>query len=67
MIVICWVSVLFTITAVGFVPFGGPKKSAPNIIHSADYIFSFGPLRSARVFWEIRKLLSVWIHFQTNV
>ena len=28
--------------------------------------FLFGPLRSSRVFWEIRKLLSVKIHCLTN-
>ena len=32
--------ILFAIfTAAGVVPCGGPKKSPPYIIHSADYIF----------------------------
>ena len=49
-------------------------KVSPYIIHSAGYIFFFGALRSARIFREIRNLLfeikdllSVKIHFLTNV
>ena len=30
---------LYSITAAGVVPCGGPKKIFPYIFHSADYIF----------------------------
>ena len=43
---------LFVITAAGVVPCGGCKtvKSLPALIFSADYIFTFGPLRSKNLF-----------------
>ena len=46
-------------------PFGGPKKSPRTSI--VKVIFPFGPLRSARMFLEIRNVLSVKIHFLTNI
>ena len=36
------------ITAAGVVPCGGPKKS-PRTSYKVQIIFSFGPLKSARV------------------
>ena len=42
-------NVSFAITSSGVVPFGGPK-SLPYIIHNADYVISFDPLRSVRIF-----------------
>ena len=59
-------SFLFGITAAGVVLCGGPKKS-PCTSSIVQVIFLFGPLRSARIFWEIRNLLSVKIHFLTIV
>ena len=38
------------ITAAGVVPCGDPTKVSPYTIHSADYIISFGLLRSVRIF-----------------
>ena len=40
---------LFANTVVGVVPYGGHKKS-PSLSSIMQIIFSFGPLRSARVF-----------------
>ena len=45
---------IFAITAAGVVPCSGPKKS-PRISTKVQIIFLFCPLRSARVFCEIRQ------------
>ena len=44
---------LFDFTAAGVVPCGGRKKS-PRTSTIVHFIFYFGPLRSAIIFWEIR-------------
>ena len=44
---------LFDFTAAGVVLCGGPKKS-PRTSIIVQFIFYFGPLRSAIIFWEIR-------------
>ena len=41
----------FVITAVDVVPCGGPKRS-PRASSIVLIIFNFGPLRSAKLFWE---------------
>ena len=40
---------------------------SPRTSSIVQIIFSFGPLKSARVFEEIRNSLSVKMHFLTNV
>ena len=62
-----WFSVLslFPITAAGVVSCGGRKKS-PRTSYIVHIIVSFWSFEIASVFCEIRKLLSVWIHFLTN-
>ena len=44
---------LFDFTAVGVVPCGG-RKTSPRTSTIVQFIFYFGPLRSAIIFWEIR-------------
>ena len=44
---------LFDFTAAGVVPCGGHKMS-PRTSTIVQFIFYFGPLRSAIIFWEIR-------------
>ena len=44
---------LFDITAAGVVPCGG-RKTSPRTSTIVQFIFYFGPLRSAIVYWEIR-------------
>ena len=44
---------LFDFTAAGVVPCGGLKTS-PRTSTIVQFIFCFGPLRSAIIFWEIR-------------
>ena len=44
---------LFDFTAAGVVPCGGRKTSPPTST-IVQFIFYFGPLRSAIIFWEIR-------------
>ena len=45
---------LFVVTAAGVVPCGIPEKR-PRTSSIVQFIFNFGPLRSAEIFWEIRK------------
>ena len=45
---------LFDFTAAGVVPCGG-RKTSPRTSTIVQFIFYFGPLRSAIIFWEIRK------------
>ena len=44
---------LFDFTAAGVVPCGG-RKTSPRTSTIVEFIFYFGPLRSAIIFWEIR-------------
>ena len=44
---------LFNFTAAGVVPCGG-RKTSPRTSTIVQFIFYFGPLRSAIIFWEIR-------------
>ena len=44
---------LFDFTAAGVVPCGG-RKTRPRTSTIVQFIFCFGPLRSAIIFWEIR-------------
>ena len=44
---------LFDFTAAGVVPCGG-RKTSPCTSTIVQFIFYFGPLRSAIIFWEIR-------------
>ena len=44
---------LFDFTAAGVVPCGG-RKTSPRTPTIVQFIFYFGPLRSAVIFWEIR-------------
>ena len=44
---------LFDFTAAGVVPCGG-RKTSPRTSSIVQFIFYFGPLRSAILFWEIR-------------
>ena len=44
---------LFAFTAVGVVQCGG-RKTSPRTSPIVQFIFYFGPLRSAWIFWEIR-------------
>ena len=44
---------LFDFTAAGVVPCGG-RKTSPHTSTTVQFIFYFGPLRSAIIFWEIR-------------
>ena len=44
---------LFDITAAGVVPCGG-RKTSPRTSTIVQFIFYFGPLRSAIIFWEIK-------------
>ena len=44
---------LFDFTAAGVVPCGG-RKTSPRTSTIVQFIFYFGPLRSAIIFWEIR-------------
>ena len=44
---------LFDFTAAGIVPCGG-RKTSPRTSSIVQFIFYFGPLRSAIIFWEIR-------------
>ena len=44
---------LFDFTAAGVVPCGG-RKTSPRTSTMVQFIFYFGPLRSAIIFWEIR-------------
>ena len=43
---------IFDFTAAGVVPCGG-RKTSPRTSTIVQFIFCFGPLRSAMVFWEI--------------
>ena len=45
---------IFDFTAAGVVPCGG-RKTSPRTSTIVQFIFYFGPLRSAIIFWEIRK------------
>ena len=45
---------LFDFTAAGVVPCGG-RKTSPRTSTIVQFIFYFCPLRSAIIFWEIRK------------
>ena len=64
---------LFDFTAAGVVPCGG-RKTSPRTSSIVQFIFYFGPLRSAIIFWEIRnkwlvkthildRFLFIWTHF----
>ena len=44
---------LFDFTAAGVVPCGG-RKTSPRTSTIVQFIFYFGPLRSAIIFWEIK-------------
>ena len=44
---------IFDFTAAGVVPCGG-RKTSPRTSAIVQFIFYFGPLRSAIIFWEIR-------------
>ena len=44
---------IFDFTAAGVVPCGG-RKTSPRKSTIVQFIFYFGPLRSAIIFWEIR-------------
>ena len=44
---------LFDFTAAGVVPCGG-RKTSPRTSTIVQFIFYFGPSRSAIIFWEIR-------------
>ena len=44
---------LFDFTAAGVVPCGG-RKTSPRTSTIVQFIFYFGPLRLAIIFWEIR-------------
>ena len=44
---------IFDFTAAGVVPCGG-RKTSPRTSTIVQFIFYFGPLRSAIIFWEIR-------------
>ena len=44
---------LFDFTAAGVVPCGG-RKTSPRTSTIVQFIFYFGPLSSAIIFWEIR-------------
>ena len=52
---------LFDFTAAGFVPYGG-RKTSPRTSTIVQFIFYFGPLRSAIIFWEIRNKWLVKTH-----
>ena len=52
---------LFDFTAAGVVQCGG-RKMSPRISTIVQFIFYFGPLRSAIIFWEIRNKWSVETH-----
>ena len=56
----------FAINAACVVPSGGSKKS-PRTSSVVQIIFSFGHLRSGRIFLETRKILLHKIHFLTIV
>ena len=43
---------IFDFTAAGVVPCGG-RKTSPRTSTIVQFIFYFGPLRSAIIFWEI--------------
>ena len=57
---------LFAITAAGVVPCGGPKKS-PRTSSIVQAIFSFWSFEISEDIQNSRNLLSVKIHFLTNV
>ena len=52
---------LFDFTAAGVVPWGG-RKTSPRTSTIVQFIFYFGPLRSAIIFWEIRNKWLVYTH-----
>ena len=52
---------LFDFTAAGVVPCGG-RKTSPRTSTIVQFIFYFGPLRSAIIFWEIRNKWLVFIY-----
>ena len=52
---------IFDFTAAGFVPCGG-RKTSPRTSTIVQFIFYFGPLRSAIIFWEIRNKWLVKTH-----
>ena len=52
---------LFDFTAAGVVPCGG-RKTSPRTSTIVQFIFYFGPLRSALIFWEIRNRWLVKTH-----
>ena len=51
---------LFDVTATGVVPCGG-RKTSSRTSTIVQFIFYFGPLRSAIIFWEIRN--NDWLRF----
>ena len=53
---------LFNFTAAGVVPYDG-RKTSPRTSTIVQFIFYFGPLRSAIIFWEIR---NKWLVY-TNI
>ena len=52
---------LFDFTAAGAVPCGG-RKTSPRTSTIVQFIFYFGPLRSAIIFWELRNKWLVQTH-----
>ena len=44
-----FLNILFVVTAVGVVPCGSPKKR-PRTLSIVQFIFYYGPLRSAEIF-----------------
>ena len=52
---------LFDFTAAGVVPCGG-RKTSPRTSTIVQFIFYFGPWRSAIIFWEIRNKWLVKTH-----
>ena len=52
---------IFDFTAAGVVPCGG-RKTSPRTSTIVQFIFYFGPLRSAIIFWEIRNKWLVQTH-----
>ena len=48
-----YLTFIFDFTAAGVVPCGG-RKTSPRTSTIVQFIFYFGPLKSAIIFWEIR-------------
>ena len=57
---------IFDFTAAGVVPCGG-RKTSPRTSTIVQFIFYFGPLRSAIIFWEIRNQWLFRLIFLTGV